>query len=58
MSNLLGNNTAVFETCNNLGIGYTRAGDLKKAIHLLKGGIGGPDLCENEVPGRVVGLNR
>jgi len=53
----LGDRTAMFDTCNRLGIAYLRAGDVKLAINRLQGGLGGADLGEKEIPGRIVGLN-
>jgi hypothetical protein len=52
----LGDKTAIFDTCNRLGIGYLRSADVKMAINRLQGGLGGPDLGEKEIPGRIVGV--
>ena len=57
MAKALGDRTAMFDTCNRLGIAYLRAGDIKLAINRLQRGLGGPDLGEKEIPGRIVGLN-
>jgi hypothetical protein len=58
LATAVGDRAAAFDCCNRLGVAYLRSGDAIRAAERLRRGVGGPDLTERDLPGRVVGLTR
>ena len=58
LSEILGDHASAFDCYNRLGEAYMALGDRPLAMKMLRLGIGGPELQDDDVPGSVTGLNR
>lgn len=54
----LGDRASAFNSYNQLGEAYMALGDRPQAMKMLRLGIGGSELQDDDVPGSVTGLNR